>query len=310
MSSDAPRRILVLADDSPAAAAAVRCGARIAEALREPLTILGVARNEGEDGRIETALAEAFAAARSRVASVEVIHATGELLEVASRRLAESPSSLVVAGARWRSGAGSARIAPGVWDVAQSLQPPVLVTPARDGGFDSALFCTGGERFIEDGARFAARLLAALGVPVTVLHVLPPLPGMYGDRMRDEETDVADFIASGSRSARNVQRQVEIFRAAGAAVTLRLATGDVAESVLGEVRRRGHDLLIVGSSPERGRLRAYMLGDLTRVIVGRAGLAFLVVRSRPPGFFAEVWRSLKEGASEGAAGKDGMKSPV
>jgi nucleotide-binding universal stress UspA family protein len=302
--TDSPRRILVLADDSPAAAAAVRSAARIAEVLQEPLTILGVARRAGEDDRIEAALAEAFAAARSRVASVEVTRATGELLEVSSRRLAESPSSLVVAGARWHAGAASGRLSPAVWALVQSLQPPVLVTPAREGDFASALFCTGGERFIEDGARFAARLLAAMGVPVTVFHVLPPLPGMYGDRMRDEETDVADFIASGSRSARNVQRQVEIFRAAGAAVTLRLATGDVADRVLDEVRRGGHDLLVVGSSPERGRLRAYMLGDLTREIVGRAGRAFLVVRSRPPGLFTELWRSLKEGAAEGAAGKD------
>lgn len=301
--SDSPRRILVLADDSPAAAAAVRSGARIAEALEESLTILGVARRTGED-RIEGALAEAFAAARSRAASVEVIHATGELLEVASRRLAESPSSLVVAGARWHAGAASSRISPGVWALVQSLQPPVLVTPAREGDFGSALFCTGGERFIEDGARFAARLLAALGVSVTVFHVLPPLPGMYGDRMRDEETDVADFIASGSRSARNVQRQVEIFRAAGTAATLRLATGDVAERVLEEVRRGGYDLLVVGSSPDRGRLRTYMLGDLTREIVGQAGRAFLVVRSRPPGLLVELWRSLKEGASEGGGGKD------
>lgn len=301
--SETPRRILVLADESPAASAAVRSGARIAEALQEPLTILGVARRPGDDERIEAALADAFAAARSRVASVEVTQATGELLDVASRRLAESPSSLVVAGARWRTGAASARIAPGVWDVVQSLQPPVLVTPAREGNFASALFCTGGERFIEEGARFAARLLTALSVPVTVFHVLPPLPGMYGDRMRDQETDIADFIASGSRTARNVQRQVEIFRAAGTDVSLRLATGDVAQRVLDEIRRREHDLLVVGSSPERGRLRTYMLGDLTREIVGRAGRAFLVVRSRPPGFFAELWRSLREGASEGAAGK-------
>ncbi len=45
-------------------------------------------------------------------------------------------------------------------------------------------------------------------------------------------------------------------------------------------------------------MRLLFLGD----IVGRAGRAFLVLRSRPPGLFAEIWRSLKEGAAEGAAG--------
>jgi hypothetical protein len=67
------------------------------------------------------------------------------------------------------------------------------------------------------------------------------------------------------------------------------------------IRRGNHDLLVVGSSPGRGTLRTYMLGDLSRDIVGRAGRAFLVLRSRPPGLLTEIWRSLKEGAAEGSA---------
>lgn len=305
-----PRRVLVLADDSPGAAAAVRTGTRIAEGLGEPLTILGVAADAEEDARIEAALAAAFAGARARIPEVEVIRATGDLLETATRRLEESPSALVVLGARWRPGEGHRRIGPGVWRLVHSLKPPVLVTPAGDRELRSALFCTGGERFIEDGARFAARILSAIGASVTVLHVLPSLPGMYGDRMREDEIDPAEFFASNSRTSRNVSRQVEIFRAAGVETALRLATGDVAGRVFEELRRGGHDLLIVGSSPQRGALRTYMLGDLSREIVGRAGRAFLVVRSKPPGLFAEIWRSLKEGAAEeSAAAAAGGKPP-
>jgi len=294
-------RILVLADDSPGAAAAVRAGTRFAEGLGAPLAILGVARTAEEDSRIETALGSAFAAARERLPSVEVVRATGDLIETARRRLAESPSALVLLGARWKPGEGHRRIAPGVWRLVHSLEPPVLVTPPGDGEISRALFCTGGERFIEDGARFAAKLLAGVRASVTVLHVLPAIPGMYGDRMREEEADVADFLASNSRTSRNVRRQVEIFRSAGVAVELRLATGDVAPRIFEEIRRGNHDLLVVGSSPARGTLRTYMLGDLSRDIVGRAGRAFLVLRSRPPGLLTEIWRSLKEGAAEGSA---------
>lgn len=297
-----PRRILVLADESPGAAAAVRAGIRIATGLGDALTILGVAAGPAEDVKIEAALAAAFAEARERIPEVEVIRATGDLLETASRRLEESPSALVVLGARWRPGEGHRRIGPGVWRLVHALKPPVLVTPAGEGELRGALFCTGGERFIEDGARFAARILAGIRVSVTVLHVLPSLPGMYGDRMREDEVDVAEFLASNSRTSRNVKRQAEIFRRAGVETTLRLATGDVAQRVHEELRRGAHDLLIVGSSPQRGALRTYMLGDLSREIVGRAGRAFLVVRSKPVGFFSEIWRSLKEGAAEESAG--------
>ena len=299
--AESPRRILALADDSPAAAAAVQAATRIAAALAEQLSILAVSHSSSSEAgtSIEAALAAAYQSARERVSSVEAIRATGEVLDVAGRRLAESPSALVVMGARWRAGQGARRLSPSVWRVVQALEPPILVTPAGEFDPAKALFCTGGERFIEPGAQFAARILAALGSSVTVVHVLPDLPGMYGDRLRDEESQPEEFLASNSRSSRNVQRQIEIFRSAGVETRLALATGDVATRVVEQVRRGGHGLLIVGSSPERGALRTYMLGDLTRDIVGRAVRPFLVVRSKPPGLLTELWRSLKEGAAEG-----------
>jgi nucleotide-binding universal stress UspA family protein len=296
-----PERILVLADDSPAAESAVRAATQIAAGIGLPLAILGVSGSSAEDAPIEAALSGAYDYARQRLASVETVRSTGDLFEVASRRVSGTPTALVVVGARPRPGPARQRIAPGVWRLVRELAPPVLVTPPGDFSVRSALFCTGGERFIEEGARFAARIAAALQTAVTVFHVSPDLPGMYGDRLREGEVSPKEFLASNSRLARNVGRQIEIFRTAGAETTLRLATGDVVPRVLEEVRRRGHTLLIVGSSPIRGALQTYMLGDRTRDIVGAAGRPFLVLRSAPAGFWTEIWRSLKEGAATGAA---------
>lgn len=293
-------RVLALADDSAGAETAVRAATLIAAGLGLPLAILGVSRNAGEDAAIESALAAAYDYAKQRAPSVEAIRATGDLLEVATRRIAEAPTALVFAGAQPRSGAARTRIASSVWRLVKSLAPPVLVTPPGDFAPRRALFCTGGERYIEDGARFAARLAAALSASVTLFHVSPYLPAMYGDSMRRLGAEPSEFLATNSRIARNVRRQLEIFRAAGVEANLRLATGDVLSRVVEEIRRGGHDLLIVGSSPARGTLSTYMLGDLTRDIVGIAGLPFCVVRSTPPGLWRELWRSLKEGAASAA----------
>lgn len=298
MTESGSEKILVLVDASSAAEGAARAAAVIAAGLNAPLTILGVAGGSADDAGLEAALAAAYEIARPGAPSVESIRASGDLFEVASRRTSETPTSLVVAGSGSRRAIGAT-----VWRLVRELHPPVLVTPPGAFSPKRALFCTGGERFIEEGARFAARVAAALGVSVTVFHVSPDLPGMYGDRLREGEISPREFLASNSRLARNVRRQTEIFRLAGAATELRLAAGDVVNCVLEEVRRGQHDLLIVGSSPRRGAIQTYMLGDRTREIVGTAGRPFLVLRSQPPGFWTEIWRSLKEGAAGAGGGE-------
>lgn len=299
--SAVPERILVLADGSPAAESAVRGGIRIAEALTLPLAILGVSPGRTGDAPFDAALEAASKEARDRVASVEVIRETGDILSVAARRVAEAPTLLVVLGANPRAAVPGRRIAPGVWELVKRLAPPALVTRPGDFSTGSALFCTGGERFIEDGARLLARIAAALGMAVTVFHAGPPIPAMYGDHLRDRENSPAEFLKSRSRLARSVERQLEIFRAAGISTKLRLGSGDVVSAVEQAVAAEKPDLLVVGSSPARGALQTYMMGDLAREIVDRAGRSFLVLRSRQGGLLRELWRSLREGAATGGA---------
>ena len=112
-------------------------------------------------------------------------------------------------------------------------------------------------------------------------------------------------LATGNERAQEASDRVDL----ADETTLRLATGDVVRRVLEEVRRGGHTLLIVGSSPIRGALQTYMLGDRTRDIVRAAGRPFLVLRSAPAGFWTEIWRSLKEGAATGAAGSPQHATP-
>ncbi|MEP7132977.1 MAG: universal stress protein [Acidobacteriota bacterium] len=302
MSRSGPERILALVDASAPGESAARAAVELASALGAPLTILGVSAGSAQDEGLESALAAAYEQARARVPSVESVRATGNLLEVALRNTTDTPASLLVAGTHLRPAGVRGGIGPTVWRLVRELSPPVLVTPPGEFSPKKALFCTGGERFIEEGARFAARVAAALKIHVTVFHVSPDLPGMYGDRLREGEVSPREFLASNSRLARNVRRQVGIFERAGATAELRLAAGDVVRCVLEEVRRRKHDLLIVGSSPRRGAIQTYMLGDKTREIVSLSARPFLVLRSEPPGFWTEMWRSLKEGAA--GAGPD------
>ncbi len=292
----APGQVLVLVDGSPGSDAAARAAVEIAGALRRPLAILGVSTGPSGHTAIAEAVARAQVEARERVPSVDAIQSTGEVLDVARRRVLETPTLLVVLGAHPRPGDVRQPVAARIWRMIRALSPPVLIVPAGSRPIRKILFCSGGERFIEEGARFTASLAAALSARVVVFHVGPRVPGFYGGF--DDEESPERFLGSNSRLARNLRRQVEIFRAAGADAVFHVSEGDVVSEMLAEIRREDSDLVVVGSSPTRGAIRTYVLGDFAREIAGRSGRAFLVVRSRQPGFWSELWRTLKEGAPE------------
>jgi nucleotide-binding universal stress UspA family protein len=67
--------------------------------------------------------------------------------------------------------------------------------------------------------------------------------------------------------------------ALGVAVEVRLREGSVLPEILSEIEQGGYDLTVTGSALSRS-LRTYVLGDISREIVNRAGCAVLVVRSR------------------------------
>jgi nucleotide-binding universal stress UspA family protein len=49
--------------------------------------------------------------------------------------------------------------------------------------------------------------------------------------------------------------------------------------LLREMRRVDYDLVVAGSSPARGRLQTYIMGDITRELVNQADCPVLVVRT-------------------------------
>ncbi len=291
-------QILVLVDGSPGSRCAADAAVEIARGLGRPLAILGVTGAAAADAQIADAVAQVRALAAERVASVDAIQSTGDVLDVAGKRVAETPTALVVLGANPRPGEPGHAVAGGIWRLVRSLPPPVMVVPEGSPPVRRIVFCSGGERFTDEGARMTAALAAALGASVTLFHVSPQIPEIYsGPLGRDASPE--RFLESNSRLARNLRRQLDLFRAAGARVVFELATGDVIDRVLQQLRASRADLLVVGSSPARGPIRSYVLGDVAREIAGRSGRAFLVVRPRQPGFWKGLWRSLRErGAPE------------
>jgi nucleotide-binding universal stress UspA family protein len=159
----------------------------------------------------------------------------------------------------------------------------------------SLIVCTGGKKYIDAAVELTGKLAAAVGASVTLLHVMAEPPAIYSDLVRLEE-DVEHLLQSGSELGRNLLAQKESLEKLGILVEVRVRHGFVVDQIFADVSERGHDLIVTGSSPTRGPLGHYIMGDLTREIVNRANVPVLVARSTkdgaaPPG---GVWSTLKQ----------------
>jgi nucleotide-binding universal stress UspA family protein len=119
-------------------------------------------------------------------------------------------------------------------------------------------------------------------------------PAIYADLVRLEE-DVERLLESGSELGRNLLAQKKSLEQLGVNVEVRVRHGLVLGQVFAEVRERHHDLIVTGSSPTRGPLGHYIMGDLTRSIVNRAEIPVLVARAAKSSEVprAGIWSALR-----------------
>jgi nucleotide-binding universal stress UspA family protein len=64
--------------------------------------------------------------------------------------------------------------------------------------------------------------------------------------------------------------------------TLKLHHGVAADEILRKVHEGNYDLIIIGASGTAGRLKEWLLGNVTRQIAERAPCSVLVVKTELP----------------------------
>jgi nucleotide-binding universal stress UspA family protein len=247
------------------------------------LTLLGVAEEEKDVAPLGQALE------RERQTLLDLCGQRAEVLtragdptrEILARSLI-GDYDLVVIGARRKGGSGLYWRSARVYEIIKSVQAPVLIVVGRRESVKRALVCTGGRRYINQAIKLTARLLAPAGVNVTLLHVTAEAPAVYTG-FRGMESNPARLLEDDSDLARNLRAECETFVAVGMPAEVRLRGGIVLNEIADEFRTGNYDLVVTGSTLARGSLRQYILGDLTREIVNRAGCPVLIVRSGSQG---------------------------
>src|SRR5207249_3192100 len=214
---------------------------------------------------------------RSQNVALDIIVHAGEPVRQILDWTSKASYDLVVIGARWTGATGYYWRSKKTYEVIKAIQPPVLVAIGECKHLQRFLVCTGGKEFIERAIEFTGKLAAAVGASVTLLHVMAEPPAIYADLVRMEE-DVDRLLESRSELGTNLRRQKRELERLGVSAAVRLRHGIVIDQVFEEAREGDYDLIVTGSSPARGLLRHYIMGDLTRSILNHANCPVLVAR--------------------------------
>ncbi len=273
-------KILLCVAGMPYAEAAVSFGSIMAGVTESPITLLHVARRKEDRAaseRILAAAGEMLPGLTAGTLAVETRIRQGVPVKQILAEVQEGHYDLTIIGAR-QGGALTQQL---LGSVAQKVvrRLPTSVVVAREVGLslEHVLICTGGKDVAVPVIETGARLAEAAHAQATLLHVTDTAPGMYTGLHALEET-LPKLLQANTPTSRHLRRGAEILERYQVTAELKLRQGIVADEILREIREGDYDLVAIGASGAAGRLREWLLGNVTRQIVEHSPHSVLVVK--------------------------------
>src|SRR4051794_21329436 len=288
-------RILVCSDGTDPADKPVLLASLVAAPTKAETTLLGIAEQPADEKPLRDAIDCEAEKLRRFGISTDIVVRAGEPIRQILEQTKAAHYDMTIIGARRKASTGLYWRSGKTYEVIKAIPTPVLLATGICETLKSFIVCTGGKKYIDAAVELTGKLAAAVGGSVTLLHVMAEPPAIYADLVRLEE-DVEQLLESGSELGRNLVAEKQSLEKLGILVEVRVRHGFVIDQIFAEVSERGHDLIVTGSSPTRGPLGHYIMGDLTRGIVNRANVPVLVARSDKPGANAPagIWSTFKQ----------------
>ncbi len=287
-------RILICSDGMDPADKPVLLAGLVAAPTKAETTLLGIAENPADEKPLREALESESQKLQRFGVSPEMVTRSGEPIREILEQTKSQRYDMTIIGARRKTSSGPYWRSGKTYEVIKAIPTPVLLATGVCETLKSFIVCTGGKKYIDAAVELTGKLAAAVGASVTLLHVMAEPPTIYADLMRLEE-DVERLLQSGSELGRNLLAQKQSLEKLGILVEVRVRHGFVLDQIFADVSERGHDLIVTGSSPTRGPLGHYIMGDVTREIVNRANVPVLVARSaKNGGAPGGIWSTFKQ----------------
>ena len=216
-------KILICNDGSEQAETAMRLGAAIAAGCRADVTLFGIIESPGKSPEILDSLRRGQALLEEKKIHAELLTKTGEPIREIIRRTTESPCDLVVVGATRKGRSRLFRLSSKTYKIIKEISPPVLaVAGKRAPTIKRVLVFSGGKRYREAAMRLTGEIARGLSASVTLLHVLPEVPGIYAN-LKGMDEPVSWLLGSHTELGQSLRREKEALESYGLAVEVSLA---------------------------------------------------------------------------------------
>jgi len=267
-------RILLCVAGMPYAEAAVSFGGLIARITQSPVTLLHVAARKEERAAGEKALLRAGEMLAGL--SVETRLRQGDPIANILAEVQEGEYDLVVIGARKEAGLVQRLLGSVAQAVVRRAPTSVLVVRQARQELKRVLICTGGQDVANPVIEAGAQLAGAAHAQATLLYVTSPTASMYAG-LEVQET-LPRLLRTDTPVARHLRHGAEILAQHQVDAELKLQHGVVADEILREAHEGDYDLITIGASGATGRLREWLLGNVTRQVVEHASCSVMVVK--------------------------------
>lgn len=272
-------QLLICTNGTAAGQAAIEYGLWLAEALKVPVVVLGIAESLGSREAIDHLVEETRRSAvqRNLRCSTNVV---GGAAEEAIPRVAAQGDFLTLVGPMGRS------IWRRIWrgstfrGLLKLLESPLLYVPKARLKLRRILLCTGGLHYAEGVIRMMERIALATGARVTLLHVTEPASLDY-PVVEELKAAGEQLLQSATPQARYLQQAIGQFEQSGIPLELKTRHGYVVHEILAEIHEADYDMVGLGSSYGPKAMRRLFTPSVTAEVVEAVDLPILVARYGP-----------------------------
>jgi nucleotide-binding universal stress UspA family protein len=267
------KRILLCADKSQNALAAISLGGRLAAALEAETTLLAAGKKAQQ---VYDALNTAEEIVRAFGIKPKTLVTIGPSVRQFIEQVRREGYDLVVIGYRKRSAMEKALRGCVAAQVVHQATTSVLVVRQGRQDIRRILLGIGGNGFTSEITDWGSRIAAALGAHVTLLHVESAPPLMYGGLEEVQET-LAEFLESDTPASRSIRLAADALKKTGVSAEIKLAHGVTDRELLRTAQEGDYDLLILGSAWARPPIERVVLENITKNILLKTQRPVLVV---------------------------------
>jgi len=157
------------------------------------------------------------------------------------------------------------------------ISGPLLYVPSACIPPSRVLICLGGLSYTLSAENLALQIASRIKVPVTLLHVVPPIDMDYPEARAvrenwDHLVDTSTLLGQTLRQAMDLARQANLD------ATLKVRQGNVVEEILAEIKETDYGLVCMGSPFSAHGIRQLYSPNVTAEVAETAGCPVLTVR--------------------------------